>query len=84
MGTPCYCFLCFLKKYLDKNKEGKDELMKTKLEKRVVFERSHTFLCAYKNLHNLPHWHGEHELVLERSGRGSITVNGTVFVLTEG
>lgn len=58
--------------------------MKTQFEKKISFDLAHVYPRKYKNLHNLPHWHKEHELILVESGNAQITLNDNTFTLTEG
>ncbi len=58
--------------------------MKSKLEKRVFFDKAHVFPCKYRNLNNISHWHTEYELIFVESGSISLTVNGNLFTLSEG
>lgn len=58
--------------------------MKTKLEKRVFFEKAHVYPCKYKNLNNIPHWHTEYELIYVESGSILVTSDGNSFTLSEG
>ncbi len=58
--------------------------MKTKLEKRILFEKCHVFPCKYKNLNNIPHWHREHELIFVESGSVIVMCDGNLFTLKEG
>lgn len=58
--------------------------MRTKLEKKVLFDKAHVFPCKYKNLTNIPHWHTEYELIFVESGRIAVTADGNLFTLTEG
>ena len=58
--------------------------MKTRFEKKIAFDLSHVYPRKYKNLHNLPHWHKEHELILVQSGSAQITLNDTAHTLAEG
>ncbi len=58
--------------------------MKSKLEKRVFFDKAHVYPCKYKNLNNIPHWHTEYELIFVESGTVTVTADGNLFTLTEG
>ena len=58
--------------------------MRSKLEKRTIFEKAHIFPCKYKNLNNIPHWHREHELILVESGSAIVVSDGNLFTLSEG
>ena len=50
------------------------------------FERKidSTSVSIYKSLCNLPHWHGEHELIYVESGSVELTVNNTAYTLRGG
>ena len=58
--------------------------MRTKLEKKVLFDKAHVFPCKYKNLNNIPHWHTEYELIYVESGTVTVTEDGNLFTLSEG
>ncbi|MBP3359350.1 MAG: helix-turn-helix transcriptional regulator [Clostridia bacterium] len=58
--------------------------MKPMFETRELRDTAHVYACTYKNLHNLPHWHIEHELIYVNSGRIKLTVNNNSFIMTEG
>lgn len=53
-------------------------------EKQPVWNRAHTSVCRYKNLHNLPHWHLEHEIIYAQKGRTDLTVNNTLLQMSTG
>jgi len=55
--------------------------MIAKFEKTVFKDTLHTSVCAYKNLHNLPHWHTAHEFVYVSAGQVELTVNNKKYVL---
>ena len=57
---------------------------------KALFEKS-KFLCTrntsaikYKNLHNLPHWHMEYELVFVFEGTAELMINNSVFEISPG
>lgn len=58
--------------------------MKAKFEKKVFSDTAHTSATKYKNLHNLPHWHMEYELVIVLEGTAEIMVDNSFFVMSEG
>ncbi len=58
--------------------------MKIKFEKKIAFDVAHILPRKYKNLHNLPHWHKEHELILVQSGTALVTENDNGFELSTG
>lgn len=58
--------------------------MKTKFEKRIAFDLAHILPRKYKNLHNVPHWHKEHELIFVQSGEVSLTTEGEGLTLSTG
>lgn len=53
-------------------------------EKQPVWNLAHTSVCRYKNLHNLPHWHLEHEIVYVQEGRTDLTVNNILLQMNMG
>lgn len=58
--------------------------MKVRFEKKIIFEGAHVLPRKYKNLHNLPHWHREHELLLVESGEITLTDADHSFSLSSG
>lgn len=58
--------------------------MNTGFERQIAFEKAHVFPRKYRNLHNLPHWHREHELILVLSGEVTVMENGNFFTLRDG
>ena len=58
--------------------------MKTKFEKKTVFDVAHVLPRKYKNLHNIPHWHKEHELIFVQSGEALICASNSTFSLSQG
>lgn len=55
--------------------------MIAKLERPVA---GNTSACAYKNLHNLPHWHREHEVIFVSSAAVELTASNKLYVLRPG
>ncbi|MGN0493775.1 MAG: helix-turn-helix domain-containing protein [Acutalibacteraceae bacterium] len=53
-------------------------------EKQPVWNWAHTSVCRYKNLHNLPHWHLEHEIIYVQEGRADLTVNNILLQMSMG
>ena len=53
-------------------------------EKKCFENGSQVLICRYRQLHALPHWHFEDELLACRSGRVLITCEGQTYELTPG
>ncbi len=58
--------------------------MKAKFEKKAFSDKAHTSAIRYKNLHNLPHWHIEYEMVFVLEGCAELTINNRFFKITQG
>lgn len=58
--------------------------MLAKFEKRNLSLHSHISAHKYVNLHNLPHWHMEYELVFCDFGSAKVTVDSEQFILEKG
>lgn len=58
--------------------------MIAKLERRAFDGAAHTSALTYRNLHNLPHWHEEHELVYVQVGEVMLNVNQEHLTLHQG
>ncbi|MBE6608986.1 MAG: helix-turn-helix domain-containing protein [Ruminococcaceae bacterium] len=58
--------------------------MIAKYEKRTLSETVHVSVHKYQNLHNLPHWHMEHELVFVESGTLELMRDNELFLLSDG
>jgi len=58
--------------------------MKAKFEKTTFSDTTHTSAIKYKNLHNLPHWHMEYELVFVLEGSAELMVNNCFFNILKG
>lgn len=58
--------------------------MIAKLEKRYYAGNERVWVGEYKNLHNISHWHMEHELILCKAGTAHITLNEHEYSLTPG
>ncbi len=58
--------------------------MIAKYEKRTLTDTSNVSAMRYLDLHNLPHWHVEHEIVCISHGSALLTVNDTAYRLTQG
>lgn len=58
--------------------------MKARFENRKMSGRSHTSAHKYENLHNLPHWHMEYELIFADYGSAKVTVNSEQYHLKRG
>lgn len=58
--------------------------MLSKYEKRRYNTGEHVWVGRYQNLHNISHWHLEHELIVCQSGRSRVIVNDQLFELNKG
>ena len=58
--------------------------MKAQFEKKLLPNAIHTYANKYKNLHNLPHWHIEYELIIALSGNASLMINNYFYEIREG
>lgn len=58
--------------------------MLAKYEHKVLFGSQHLSLHKYKNLHNLLHWHDEHELIYIESGTAEVLASNSVYSLCAG
>ena len=58
--------------------------MKARFEKKAFSDKAHTSAIRYRNLHNLPHWHMEYELVIVLEGCAELTVNNRSFRISQG
>ncbi len=56
--------------------------MIAKFEKRISAGAGQTCVYKYKNLHNLPHWHMEHEIIFVAHGSIELNVNNKLYMLT--
>lgn len=57
--------------------------MKARFEQAVFSDATHTSAIKYKNLHNLPHWHMEYELVFVLEGSAELMVNNCFFDISK-
>ena len=58
--------------------------MKARFEKKAFSDKTHTSAIKYKNLHNLPHWHIEYELVFVLEGTADLMINNLFFKISQG
>lgn len=58
--------------------------MKARFEKTAFSNKTHTSAIKYKNLHNLPHWHMEYELIFVLEGSADLVVNNLFFKIPQG
>ena len=58
--------------------------MKARFEKRVFADTADISAVKYKNLHNLPHWHIEYELVFVLNGSAELMINNSFYKIQEG
>ena len=57
--------------------------MLAKFEKRAYAGNEHVWVGKYRNLHNISHWHMEHELIACREGSAQVMLDGTMFNITQ-
>lgn len=57
--------------------------MKARFEKKAFSDKTHTSAIKYKNLHNLPHWHIEYELVFVLKGSADLMLNNLFFKISQ-
>lgn len=58
--------------------------MISKFEKREYVGGERVWVGKYRNLHNISHWHLEHEIIACRSGHAQIMLNDNLFSIKEG
>lgn len=57
--------------------------MLAKFEKRAYAGNKHVWVGKYRNLHNISHWHMEHELIACREGSAQVMLDDTMFNITQ-
>ena len=57
--------------------------MLAKFEKRAYAGTEHVWVGKYRNLHNISHWHMEHELIACREGSAQVMLDDTMFNITQ-
>lgn len=57
--------------------------MLAKFEKRAYAGNEHVWVGKYRNLHNISHWHMEHELIACREGSAQVMLGDTMFNITQ-
>lgn len=57
--------------------------MLAKFEKRTYAGNEHVWVGKYRNLHNISHWHMEHELIACREGSAQVMLDDTMFNITQ-
>ena len=57
--------------------------MLAKFEKRAYAGNEHVWVGKYRNLHNISHWHMEHELIACRKGSAQVMLDDTMFNITQ-
>lgn len=57
--------------------------MLAKFEKRAYAGNEHVWVVKYRNLHNISHWHMEHELIACREGSAQVMLDDTMFNITQ-
>lgn len=58
--------------------------MLAKFEKRAYEGSEKLWVGKYRNLHNISHWHMEHELIACQSGRAHVMCDDKMFSVAEG
>lgn len=64
--------------------KGRDRLMLANFEYREYKGRNSVWAGRYENLHNLPHWHMECELLYIEKDQVTVSLNNTVYHLQKG
>lgn len=57
--------------------------MLAKFERRAYAGNEHVWVGKYRNLHNISHWHMEHELIACREGSAQVMLDDTMFNITQ-
>lgn len=57
--------------------------MLAKFEKRAYAGNEHVWVGKYRNLHNISHWHMEHEFIACREGSAQVMLDDTMFNITQ-
>ena len=57
--------------------------MLAKFEKRAYAGNERVWVGKYRNLHNISHWHMEHELIACREGSAQIMLDDTMYNITQ-
>lgn len=58
--------------------------MISRFEKREYVGSERVWVGKYRNLHNISHWHLEHEIIACQSGNAKIMLNDSLFSIKEG
>lgn len=58
--------------------------MLAKYEKRTYVGSEHVWVGKYRNLHNISHWHLEHELIVCCQGSARVMINDRLFTVHGG
>ena len=58
--------------------------MLAKYEHRTFEEGCHVWISRYRNLHNIPHWHFESELITCEQGSATVMLDGHIYDLQPG
>ena len=58
--------------------------MLANFEKRAYNGTERVWTGRYRNLHNLPHWHLENELICVEQGQATVSHNHQEYLLTKG
>lgn len=59
-------------------------MMLAKFEKRAYAGSEKLWVGKYRNLHNISHWHMEHELIACKSGHAHVMLDDEMLVIVEG
>ena len=58
--------------------------MLARYEKRKYVSRECVWVGKYRNLHNISHWHLEHELIACQQGKADVMVGDRLFTISQG
>ncbi len=58
--------------------------MLAKYEKRTYVGSEHVWVGKYRNLHNISHWHLEHELIVCCQGSARVMIDDRLFTVHGG
>lgn len=58
--------------------------MAAQCEQRISKDGERVWVGCYRNLHNISHWHREHEIIVCLSGQGRIQIDNHQYSLRAG